>query len=93
MEKKKTKQVIEIEKKLKPQKVFFVESKCCGDSWFMDFNYKNMVIGEPSWRIQHNLKTRKLNLIKYDFKFTSVHHLKFTTVKELLTFINKYFKK
>lgn len=87
----KTKWVIAIEKKLKPHKVFFAESRCCGDAWFMDYNYRGTDQSGLSWRIQHNLKSKKLKLILCKDNWRSVHHLNFTSPRQLFLFLNTHF--
>ncbi len=89
----KTKWVIAIEKKLKPQKVFFEESRCCGDAWFMDYNYFNddLTLNDYCWRIQHNLKLKKIKLIKFSHGLRHVNNFSFSCPRQLFLFLKTHF--
>ncbi len=88
----KTKQVLAIEKRLKPKKVFFVKSKCCGDTWFMDYNFPEKEGAYTSWRITHNIKTKKLKIVTLRTIGSSVNFLSFNTTRSLFSYFNQHLK-
>jgi len=85
----KPKNVRELEEKLKPQKVFYRESKCCGNAWFLDYDY--MGDGSIRWRIR--IKGNKIEIISMKVSGGAwVQSLRFNNTGELLEFMDKHFK-